>query len=96
MNKKMIVYSIQKYMRYREGEDSYIIMRYSSMDEAKKYMVALYNKKMSNPKCENISFDNSKYVLRYSDKLFKYDNACTCEIIEEEIEIKDKFDQMDV
>lgn len=52
--------------------------------------------KMSDPKCEIISFDNSKYILRYRDKLFKYDNACTCEIIEEEIEIKDKFGPMDV
>lgn len=92
----MIVYSIQENISYTEGEDTYVIMRYSSMDEAKKYMVALYTQKMSDPECENVSFDNSEYVLQYSLKLFKYDNACTCEIIEEEIEIKDKFDPMDV
>lgn len=92
----MIVYSIQENISYTEGEDTYVIMRYSSMDEAKKYMVALYTRKMSDPKCEDISFDNLKYILHYSDMLFKYDNVCTCEIVKEEIEIKDKFDPMDV
>ena len=92
MDLKMIVYSIQIQLRYLEGENVYISMRYSSMDEAKKHMVALYDKKLSDSKCEFISFDNAKYILRYRDKLFKYDNIYICEIIEEEIEIKDKFD----
>lgn len=92
----MIVYSIHKHMSYLGFEDICILMRYSSLEEAKKYMVALYNKKLSDPKCEIISFDNSKYILCCSDKLFKYDNTCTYEIIEEEVEIKDKFDPMDL
>lgn len=76
-----------------EGEDCTTYDRYNSLDEAKKHLNYLFKKFSEDNDHADVKWKDSGDSFTAKYKLFKYRNVETYEIIEEDIEVKDKFDE---
>ena len=76
-----------------ESEDCTTYDRYTSLDEAKKHLNYLFKKFSEDNDHADVKWEDSGDSFTAEYKLFKYRNVETYEIIEEDIEVKDKFDE---
>ena len=93
--RKTIVYSVRCTRIWCEGEDTFVVVRYASLEEAKKHLNHLFEELSKSDKYSDVKWNSyGGFDCKYN--LFKYDNTETYEVDEEEIEIKEKFTEENV